>query len=97
MAGWQWSHSISVNLINRHFNIELETTSKAWELHRKRVASAFWNLEVEAEIREQNNLVHTFDGAGARDQYMDQVDDMRARSVYPHTECSDECKKRGMY
>ena len=34
-----------------------------YELHRKMVAEAFWNVEIESELREANMISHKFTSA----------------------------------
>ena len=36
-----------------------------------------------------------FNGSSSREDFMQKVDEIRATSSYPHTECSDDCKQRG--
>ena len=46
-------------------------------------------------LRRENDLpifVHT----RSREELMMMIDKERASTVYPHEECSDECKKRGI-
>ena len=65
------------------------------ELHRKVVANAFWNSELEDELREQGWIDYSFHKVGDHKKAMEKVDRQRASSVYPHHTCSVECKKRG--
>ena len=64
------------------------------ELHRKLVAEAFWNAECELEIRESEDTYY-FKSASSREEFMENVDKKRTTTLYPHTDCSEECKKRG--
>ena len=65
----------------------------------KQCSSAFWNGELEAELRELGRL--DFYGLmklnADREKVMQEVDKVRAKSVYCHSsdDCSAECKKRG--
>lgn len=66
------------------------------ELHRKSVANAFWKYQVEKELREELCVQeYIFNGKFGREKFMNEVDTKRATSIYPHAECSEECKKRG--
>ena len=73
-----------------------ECTSRA-EIHRKVVAHAFWNSELEEELRERKWLHVQFSSSGSREDIMEAVDKERSSSVYEHKVCSDECKKRGKF
>ena len=55
------------------------------------MAEAFWNREVEDELRkwEWIDRLHVW----SREDIM-VIDKERASTVYPHEQCSDECKKR---
>lgn len=65
----------------------------------KQCSSAFWNGELESELRELGNL--DFFGLlkenDSREKVMEEVDKRRGKSVYSHSEddCSDACKARG--
>ena len=67
------------------------------EIHSKTVASAFWNHQVEAELRERGWEEYLFASSSSREECMKKIDEERANSVYPHDEsdCSEECKQRG--
>lgn len=69
------------------------------ELHCKTVASAFWNHQVEAELREKGWEEYLFANTGSREDCMRRIDEERAKSVYSHgeSECSEECKRRGYF
>lgn len=66
-------------------------------LSRKTVAEAFWNREVEDELRKREWADWLFAHARSREELMMMIDKERASTVYPHEQCSDECKKRGMF
>ena len=70
-----------------------ETTSHA-ELHRKVLANAFWNGELEKELRESDKADYIFSSTSDREKAMDDIDQQRATSVYTHT-CSKTCQERG--
>ena len=65
------------------------------EIHRKTVASGFWNYEVEQEMREQNMADFSFLRTSDREKFMEVIDEQRATTIYEHTDCSEECKLRG--
>lgn len=50
--------------------------------------------KVEEELSESGNRQYLFDECGSREVYMNKVDAKRANTVYPHTQCSEECKKK---
>lgn len=77
--------------------IDTEKNQCIGELHRKRVANAFWNYQVQLEMKEQNMSDYLFKGQNAQESFMNDIDIKRAHSVYPHTKCTEDCKKRGMY
>ncbi len=70
-----------------------EGTSQA-KLHRKVVAQAFWNSEVEEELRERRWLDVRFSTVRSREEVMEAVDRERAVSVCQDSMCSDECQRR---
>lgn len=65
------------------------------ELHRKSVAEAFWNAEIEGELREKGQIGYIFSSVDSRENLMDAIDEERAKHPYAHNDCTDECKKRG--
>ena len=67
------------------------------ELHRKSVAEAFWNAEIENELREEGKIGYIFSSLDSREELMDAIDEERTSHPYVHTNCTDECKKRGMH
>lgn len=64
-------------------------------LSRKTVAEAFWNAELEDELRKRGCVGKLFKTSGDREKYMREIDLMRAGSIYPHDVCPEECKQRG--
>ena len=72
------------------------------ELSPKNAADAFWNGELENEIRtlsQENALTLdevVFYTDSDREKIMDKVESLRSCSIYPHIHCSSECKERGM-
>lgn len=65
------------------------------ELHRKTVASSFWNHELEEELREHGWEDFKFHVVEDREKAMDKVDAKRAVTVYEHKDCTEECRHRG--
>ena len=65
----------------------------------KQCAAAFWNGELEDELREIGSL--NFFGLikkdSDREKVMEEIHKYRAKSVYRHSpeDCSDDCKARG--
>ena len=77
--------------------IDEEKGHNIGDVHRKRVANAFWTYQIQQEIKEQNNYGFTFKGPKAQEMFMTEVDIQRANSVYPHVKCGKDCKRRGNY
>ena len=50
---------------------------------------------MESEVRGDHNLSFRFTEKTDREAFMDMVDQKRATTPHPHTNCSEECKKRG--
>ena len=71
------------------------------EISRKTIAQAFWSCQLEEELREsgllESAVFNNEEDVDNREKWMQEIDKLRAKSVYPHPHCSDECKKRGMY
>ena len=67
------------------------------ELHQKTIVNVFWNCEVEAELRQANQVDFPFHSNADCERAMEMIDRKRASTPYSHEICSDECKKRGMY
>ncbi len=65
-------------------------------LSRKTIAEAFWNAELEDELRCRGWIDRAFACSQSREDLMREVDSVRAAEVYPHNLCSDECKRRGI-
>ena len=65
----------------------------------KRSAQAFWNGELEAEMRERSELemFGKFKADGNKELIMGIVDDLRAKENYCHSpeDCTEDCKLRG--
>ena len=52
---------------------------------------------MEDELRKREWVDRLFTHARSREELMIVIDKERASTVYPHEQCSDECKKRGMF
>ena len=59
------------------------------------VAESFYNGEIEAELRRVGLLEHHFRLDSDRQECMRMLEIKRRQSVYPHINCTEECKKRG--
>ena len=67
-------------------------------MHRKVVAAAFWNSEVEEELRELGWIDFRFQKAGNHAEVLDKIDRQRSMTVYSSNHsCSEECKKEVNY
>lgn len=67
------------------------------DLHRKTVASAFWNNELEEELREEGWDNFAFMKVDDREEMMQKIDEKRAMTRYTHINCSEECMGRGKW
>ena len=65
-------------------------------LDRRTVADTFWNAETESELRENGWIDRLFKDVHARELIMEEINRLRATSIYPHRKCSKECKERGI-
>ena len=66
-------------------------------LHRKTVADAFWNAELEDELRQRGWIKSPFVVPSDRERLMQEVDKVRAVSIYSHEVCSKDCQMRGEF
>ena len=102
-SGSTWIHvCIHSTFIKKIYFISIVATgddgsTSLKEIHSKTVASAFWNHQVEAELRERGWEEYLFVSSSSREDCMKKIDEERAKSIYPHHEsnCSEECKQRG--
>ena len=60
------------------------------------VADAFYNGELEAELRRVGMIDYRFKVDADREKCMDVLEEIRSQTLYPHSVCSDDCKKRGI-
>ena len=73
------------------------------ELSPKNAADAFWNGELEHELRtlSQENALNLDEAIfymdSDREKIMNEMESIRSCSIYPHLHCSLECKQRGKY
>ena len=58
------------------------------------MAEAFWKAEVKSELR-MDNISFKFFEKSDREIFTNAVDQKRAKQPYAHTNCSEECKRRG--
>ena len=67
------------------------------ELSPHTVGEAFYNGEVESELRRIEKVDYRFYKYSDREQCMEMIEEIRRQSIYPHNKesCTDECKKRG--
>ncbi len=63
------------------------------------VGEAFYNGEVENELRRVNKIDYHFHKDSEREECMERIEEVRRQSIYHHKEdtCTAECKKRGNY
>ena len=66
-------------------------------LHRKTVADAFWNAELEDELWQRGWIKSPFVVPSDRERLMQEVDKVRAVSIYSHEVCSKDCQMRGEF
>ena len=73
------------------------------ELTPRLVSEAFYNGEVESEVRTllsdmkltlDECIVHTDDD---REAIMDRIESIRSNSIYPHSQCNTDCRERGTF
>ncbi len=69
------------------------------ELSPKTVARAFWVGEVEHELRRLGREEYRFHSDADLKKCMEAIEDIRCHNIYPHpeSECSTECRLRGLY
>lgn len=68
------------------------------ELSQRLVGEAFYNGELESELRRIGKIDFCFKKDGDRDHCMEMIEVERRCNHYPHpsSECVEECKKRGV-
>lgn len=68
------------------------------ELSPYMVSEAFYNGELENELRRIERVEYTFKRDSDRETCMQMVEEVRRKTVYPHNvdDCTEECKKRGI-
>nr|XP_022315777.1 uncharacterized protein LOC111119663 [Crassostrea virginica]XP_022315778.1 uncharacterized protein LOC111119663 [Crassostrea virginica] len=77
---------------------EQSDNSQCLLMTRKNTTEAFFNGEVESEIRERRLIEEThFDEEVTRETIMQRIDAWRREELYPHlpSECSPLCKEKG--
>ncbi len=65
------------------------------ELSGRLVAEAFYTGELECELRRTGQIGYRFRTDSDREECMAMVERMRRETIYPHSSCTDDCKKRG--
>ena len=67
------------------------------ELTPRIVGEAFYNGELENELRRIGKIDYLFKRDSDRERCMEVVEEVRCASLYPHLDmdCTDDCKKRG--
>ncbi len=67
------------------------------ELNGHTVAEAFYNGELENELRRIGKIDYCFKLDSDRDRCMEMVEEVRKEQVYPHSvsSCTEVCKRRG--
>ncbi|XP_064393011.1 uncharacterized protein LOC135340449 isoform X3 [Halichondria panicea] len=97
---WQCSlanHSwVSFQGFAESYNTALEIPPDE-ELSPYIVGEAFYNGEVENELRRVNKIDYRFHKDSEREECMERIEEVRRQSIYHHKEdtCTAECKKRG--
>ena len=61
-----------------------------------RLLQRHFETELEDELRSQGWTDRLFVHTWSQEELMMVINKERASTVYPHEECSDECKKRGI-
>ena len=73
------------------------------EITARLASEAFYNSELESEVRllvaeEKLTLDEcTFQQDSDREKIMEKIEFIRSHSIYPHYNCTAECKERGVY
>lgn len=67
------------------------------ELSPHTIGEAFYNGEMENELRRIDKIDYRLYKDSDRDKCMEMIEDIRRQSIYPHNDdaCTAECKKRG--
>ena len=65
------------------------------EMTPRIVAEAFYNGELENELRRIGRIEFRMLKDSDRDGCMEMIEELRRQTVYPHGTCTPECKKRG--
>ena len=63
------------------------------------VGKAFYNGEVENELRRIGRIDYKFKKDSSREECMTIIEELRRQKIYPHDAdmCTSECKKRGVW
>ncbi len=65
------------------------------ELSGRLVGEAFYHGELECELRQTGKIQYRFRADSDREECMAMLEQMRRETTYPHSVCTDDCKKRG--
>ena len=90
-------------IVVRAINCKICFESISIELTPRLVSEAFYNGEVEAELRTlasemklpiEESVFHT---DSDRELVMEKIECIRSTSIYVHNQCTPACRERGMY
>ena len=59
------------------------------------VGEAFYNGEMESELRRIGRIEYRMFKDSDRESCMEMIEEVRRQSIYPHEACSPECKQKG--
>ena len=79
------------------FTVHFNNFSLLIELSPRIVSEAFYNGELENELRRINMVDYRFKKDSDREECMGIIEEIRRGKLYPHVVdmCTDECKRRG--
>ncbi len=69
------------------------------EIDRRVWGEGFWWGQIEAQLRETDDIQFRFKRDIDRRRCMDLINELQARTLYPHpaSDCTSACKARGTY
>ena len=65
------------------------------ELSPHIVGEAFYNGEIESELRRIGKTEYKMFKDSDTESCMEMIEEMRRQSIYPHKTCTPECKRKG--
>ena len=65
------------------------------EMKAECCANSFYNGELELELRRIKRLDYSFRKDSDREKCMKMVENYRRENLYPHLDCTAECRARG--